>query len=285
MSSIYECHGHIMMRSDSYAAAFSAIAASGVSFFRDGGDAKGISADAKAYCREHPELGIEYVTPVFATHKKGLYGGIVGRAFEDAREFRKLIAESASKGADYVKIMYSGIVTFREYGELSCPPLDASEIKELVNIAHGEGFAVMAHCNGRDTVMAAIEAGTDSIEHGCFMDAECRQALAESRSIWVPTIAAIAAFAGRSGSGSEAVYTVRPGFDPDITRKTVEELMKSVSEASNAGAMIAAGSDSGAFGVPHGSGTLSEYALLAECGVPAESVAFANELIRSRFRR
>ena len=143
----------------------------------------------------------------------------------------------------------------------------------------------MAHCNGRDTVMAAIEAGTDSIEHGCFMDAECRQALAESRSIWVPTIAAIAAFAGRSGSGSEAVYTVRPGFDPDITRKTVEELMKSVSEASKAGAMIAAGSDSGAFGVPHGSGTETEYRLLRAAGLTEQQIAKGNRALADRFMR
>ena len=285
MSRFYECHGHIMMRSDSYAAAFEAISACGVSYFRDGGDAKGISAEAKVYVHQHPELGIDYVTPVFATHKKGLYGGIVGRGFEDAKEFRQLIKESASKGADFVKIMYSGIVTFSEYGGLSCPPLDPAGIKELVNIAHGEGFAVMAHCNGRDTVLAAIEAGTDSIEHGCFMDSECWQALAESRSIWVPTIAAIAAFAGRRGAGSSASYVVRPGFDPAITRKTVEELMHSVSEAAKTGAMIAAGSDSGAFGVPHGSGTLSEYGLLAECGVPAARIIAANELLRGRFRR
>ena len=118
MSRFYECHGHIMMRSDSYAAAFEAISACGVSYFRDGGDAKGISAEAKAYLQQHPELGIDYVTPVFATHKKGLYGGIVGRGFEDAKEFRQLIKESASKGADFVKIMYSGIVTFSEYGGL-----------------------------------------------------------------------------------------------------------------------------------------------------------------------
>ncbi len=285
MSGFYECHGHIMMRSNSYAEAFTKAAVCGVTYFRDGGDAEGVTAEAKRYIQEHPELGIEYVTPVFATHKKGRYGGIVGRAFEDAKEFRQLIAEAASKGADYVKIMYSGIVTFEKYGELSCPPLDAAEIKELVNIAHGEGFAVMAHCNGRDTVMAAIEAGTDSIEHGCFMDDECRAALAESRSIWVPTIAAIAAFAGRRGSGSCASYAARPGFDPDITRRTVEELMHSVSAAAKAGALIAAGSDSGAFGVPHGSGTLSEYGLLAECGLSALHIIAANEYLRGRFRR
>ena len=64
MSRFYECHGHIMMRSESYQEALKAVSAAGVSYFRDGGDAEGVSAQAKRYCHEHPELGIEYVTPV-----------------------------------------------------------------------------------------------------------------------------------------------------------------------------------------------------------------------------
>ncbi len=269
----YECHGHIMMGGADYASSFDALASCGIGYFRDGGDAGGITAEAKQYVKEHPELGLEYVTPVFAIHRKGRYGGIVGRPYEDFKEFRALVAEAASKGADFIKIMYSGIVTFKEYGELSTPPLDAEEIKELVNIAHGEGFAVMAHCNGRDTILAAIEAGTDSIEHGVFMDGECEAALAESGTVWVPTIAAIAAFCNR------------PGFDEETVDRTAKALKASVSRASALGAKIASGSDCGAFRVPIGPGCLDEYGLLRECGVPSERIAAANELIRARFRR
>ena len=271
-----------MMDGADYRAAFERLAACGVSYFRDGGDADGVTAEAKLYAQHHPELGIEYVTPVFAIHRKGRYGGIVGRAFEDLGEFRALVSEAAAKGADFIKIMYSGIVTFKEFGELSTPPLDAAEIKELVNIAHGEGFAVMAHCNGKETVMAAVEAGTDSIEHGVFMDSECIAALAESDTIWVPTVAAIVAFDGRAG------------FDPEVTHRTALAFKASVAEAAKYGAsgsgadgklvLIAAGSDCGAFGVPHGTGTLSEYGLLHECGIPAQRIIEANELIRGRFR-
>ncbi|MBO4861928.1 MAG: amidohydrolase family protein [Firmicutes bacterium] len=285
MGRFYECHGHVMMRTEDYRASLERMSSFGISYFRDGGDAEGRTAEAKRWVLEHPELGIEYVTPVFATHRKGRYGDIVGRPFGDYKEFRSLIKEAASLGADFVKIMFSGIVTFKAFGELSCPPLEAGEIKELVNIAHGEGFAVMAHTNGKDAFMAAVEAGTDSIEHGVFIDEECLQALAESGSIWVPTLAAIIAFSGRSGSGDKARYTARPGFDAEITRLTAESHMASVRRGAELGAKIAAGSDSGAFGVPAGSGTLSEYALLWECGVPAESVIAVNELIRGRFRR
>ena len=262
-----------MMGGADYASSFDALAACGISYFRDGGDADGITAEAKQYVKEHPELGLEYVTPVFAIHREGRYGGIVGRPYGTIKEFRALVAEAAAKGADFIKIMYSGIVTFKEYGELSTPPLEKEEIKELVNIAHGEGFAVMAHCNGRDTILAAIEAGTDSIEHGVFMDEECEAALAESGTIWVPTIAAIAAFCRR------------PGFDEETADRTAKALKASVSRASALGAKIAAGSDCGAFRVPIGPGCLAEYALLHECGVPAENVIAANEMLRGRFRR
>ena len=294
MNGFYECHGHIMMDGEDYKAAFAALAARGVSYFRDGGDANGVTAEAKQYAKQHPELGIEYVTPVFAIHRKGRYGGIVGRAFETVKEFRGLVSDAAAKGADFIKIMYSGIVTFKEFGELSTPPLDAAEIKELVNIAHGEGFAVMAHCNGSRTVMAAIEAGTDSIEHGVFMDDECIAALAQTRTLWVPTIAAIAAFSGRSGCGESLRYDGRPGFDLRITRRTVEAHMAAVAEAAAFGegrperadtVLIASGSDSGAFGVPHGPGTLTEYGLLRECGLTLPRIAAANALLRERFRR
>ena len=269
----YECHGHIMMGGADYVSSFKTLASFGVSYFRDGGDADGVTAEAKQWLREHPELGLEYVTPVFAVHKEGRYGGIVGRAFGSVKEYRALVAEAALKGADFIKIMYSGIVTFKAFGELSCPPLRAPEIKELVDIAHGEGFAVMAHCNGRDTILAAIEAGTDSIEHGVFMDDECIDALAESDTIWVPTIAAIAAFCKR------------PGFDEEVADRTAKALKDAVSKASKAGAKIAAGSDCGAFRVPIGPGCLAEYALLHECGVPAGRIIEANELLRGRFRR
>ena len=270
---LYDCHGHIALCGTEPETFFGDLAACGISYVRDGGDAEGKCLEAKKYISQHPELGVEYATPVFATHRKGRYGGIVGFPFEDMKEFRALVARAASLGADFIKIMYSGIITFKEYGELSCPPLDAEEIKELVNIAHGEGFAVMAHCNGRDTIMAAIEAGTDSIEHGAFMDDECVAALAESDSVWVPTMAAITAFCGR------------PGFNAEAADRTAESLKASVAKASELGAKIAAGSDCGAFGVPAGQGSLAEYDLLRECGVPEDNIAEASELIRVRFRR
>lgn len=282
---LYECHGHLMMDGADFSGArkrhahgvdreslrqnLAALRDAGVGYVRDGGDAFGVSAAARDMAGEY---GIEYVSPLFAIHRHGRYGKILGREFSDLRDYRQLVAEARAAGADFIKLMFSGIITFRTYGELSCPGLDAAEIRELVRIAHGEGFAVMAHVNGADTVLAAIEAGTDSIEHGYFMDEACLNALAASDSIWVPTVAATAAFLDREG------------FDRNVARRTVEQQLACVRRGAELGAKIACGSDAGAVGVPHGAGAVQELALLRSAGLTPEQIAASCELLRCRFR-
>ena len=281
---LYECHGHLMMDGADFRAAWArhrdgvdtaavrgALAAlrdAGVVWFRDGGDALGVSARARALA---PEYGIGYVTPVFAIHRQGYYGSIVGRAYADPAGYRALVRDARAAGADFIKLMFSGIITFDGYGRLSCPSLPAEEIRALVEIAHGAGFAVMAHVNGADAVRAAVEAGTDSVEHGYFMDRECLARLAASETVWVPTLAAAAAFVGR------------PGFDAAVAARTLAGQQQAVRLALSLGARVAAGSDSGAVGVPHGEGTAAEYRLLAASGASPEQLDAGNRAIRDKF--
>ncbi len=70
-------------------------------------------------------------------------------------------------------------------------PLEAKEVKEMVHIAHEEGFAVMSHTNGAYGTRAAIAAGVDSLEHGNYMDEETVTMLAESSTVWVPTLVTV----------------------------------------------------------------------------------------------
>ena len=283
---LYECHGHALMDGADFRtardrhkngvdvpavrAALDALRQSGVAYFRDGGDNLGVSLCARALAGAY---GITYRTPAFAIHKAGHYGGIVGKAWRDLTEYRARVAEAKAAGCDFIKLMFSGIITLNGYGELSCPGLTAEEISALVEIAHGEGFAVMAHVNGAETVRAAVEAGTDSIEHGYFMDEACLAALAGSRTIWVPTVAATDAFIGR------------PGFDPDATRRTVSGQLSMLRKAAGMGILIASGSDSGAVGVAHGAGTETEYGLLYAAGLTDRQLEQANRALAERFRR
>lgn len=279
-----ECHGHVIMDGHDFksavllhkygpdmAAVRSAlwdIQNAGVTYFRDGGDARGVSAAAREIAGE---FDVDYVTPVFATHKKGRYGGIVGRAFESFRDFMGLLRDAKAARADFIKIMYSGILDFSEFGKLSCPPLEAGEIKLLVEAAHGEGFSVMAHCNGADTVKAAVAAGTDSVEHGYFMDDAAVADLSASDTIWVPTLAATAGFIDR------------PGTATGVAAAIVADQVSKLKAAAARGAMIASGSDAGAYGVPHSTALSQELELLSFLDPAA--IAGANDRLMARFRR
>ena len=283
-----ECHGHIFMDGLDYRnvvaahrkgpdesivrAHLAACQAAGITYFRDGGDAWGVSLLAKRLAGEY---GITYVTPAFAIHRRHRYGSIVGLGYDTIQEYRDLVAQAKAQGADFIKLMFSGILEVDEFGKLSCPSLDGAEISELVHIAHSEGFAVMAHVNGPEAVRAALEAGTDSIEHGYYMDDTCLQLLAQSKSIWVPTLAAIHAFA------------TRPGCDRAVVEEILEVQYRNLRRAADGGAIIATGSDAGAVGVLHGKGILQEKQLLAEAlGARARELTDrGNQILRERFCR
>lgn len=117
----------------------------GIFFIRDGGDACGVSKRAAQLACEY---GITYRTPVFALHKRGHYGGIVGLPFSDFSEYRDRIAQVRTQGGHFIKLMFSGILDFSRGGAMTEAPLQRDEIRELIHIAHEEGFSVMAHVNG-----------------------------------------------------------------------------------------------------------------------------------------
>ena len=256
-----ECHAHIAMDGANYALAmkrhengpdiahirscFEAYRNRGITFVRDGGDKYGVSLAAKALA---PEFGIDYRSPIFAIHREGNYGSIVGRAFSDMREYASLVGEAASLGADFIKIMTTGIMDFNEFGCITHCDLPAADVHEMVHIAHEHGLAVMSHTNGKRAVLDAIDAGVDSIEHGNYIDNECIAALAASRTCFVPT-----ATVARNLIGCGL-------FDDAVLERIVAASLATIEAAVEAGCLVAVGSDAGAVGVLHGQGTCDEYA-------------------------
>ncbi len=280
-----EAHGHIFMDGRDYKAAaarykagidepdlrkkLAAYQAAGIRFFRDGGDPYGASLAAR---RLAPEYGIDYRSPAFAIHRKGLYGGIVGRSFETMRDYHALVREAAAQRADFIKIMVSGIMDFSQFGVLSCPPLERAQIAEMVAIAHGEGFAVMAHANG-EAVQSALEAGVDSIEHGNYPGADCVRLFAETGAFFVPTL-------------SPAANLLGCGRFPDkVVNRIHQAHLAFVRQCAGAGVRIVCGSDAGAYLVPHARGTQDEAAYLAEAGLSPETLEANERLLAARFTR
>ena len=254
-----ECHAHIIMDGVNYRHAIDLhrngpddnvirehlkiYQDRGITFVRDGGDALGVSARAKELA---PEYGIDYRTPVFAIHKEGHYGSIVGKNFSTMPEFHKRVLEAKEQGADFIKIMTTGLLDFNAHGAITGTPLDAAEVKEMVHIAHEEGMAVMSHTNGTYGVQAAVEAGVDSLEHGNYMNEESLAMLSESHTVWVPTLVTVR---NLLGDGRYADETLRP---------IIETAEENVRKAFGLGVKVAPGSDAGAYRVLHGQGIQDE---------------------------
>ena len=285
-----ECHAHVIMdgknykkavemhreqvRDDVIRSCLKQYQELGISFVRDGGDACGVSRRTKELAGEY---GIDYRSPIFAIHKEGHYGSIVGRGFTTMKEDHSLVLEARKKGADFINIMTTGLMDFADHGKVTGTPLDAKEVKEMVHIAHEEGFAVMSHTNGTYGVQAALEAGTDSVEHGNYMDRETVCMLAKSHTVWVPTLVTVRNLlnCGR--------------YEDSVILPIMEHAAENLRLAFEKGAKVALGSDAGAYQVPHGKGTCDEWnafrQILGDSPEVRKWVLQGEQEIRSRFQR
>ena len=212
----------------------------GYTYLRDGGDRWGVGAAAREFA---PEYGITYRTPLSPLCKLGHYGAFIGETYENFREYTALVQKIRRNGGDFIKIMISGLMDFDRAGVLTEDGLPPAEIRELIHIAHEEGFSVMAHCNGARTMEAAADAGVDSIEHGAYADDDALAAMAEKRTIWVPTVSTIANLRGTGRFDEKAVASI------------FESAAETIRRFSALGGLIAPGSDAGAWAVPHGADT------------------------------
>lgn len=237
----------------------------GYTFLRDGGDRWGVGAAARSVAGEY---GIRYRTPLANLCLKGHYGGFIGEYYENIRDYTEKIKNLRQKGGDFVKIMISGLMDFDRFGVLSEPPLEPGLIRDLIHIAHEEGFAVMAHANGARTVEAAAVAGVDSVEHGAYLDADALWAMKENGTVWVPTLSTIGNLRGKGR------------FDETAVARILESALSNVAAFSDLGGLIAPGTDAGAWAVPHG--TDSEYQLLLEV-TTAENLRRGGEVIMEKF--
>ena len=219
----------------------------GFTYLRDGGDRWGAGAMARKLA---PEYGITYRTPLANLCKKGHYGSFIGATYENMKEYADLVVRQRTLGADFIKIMISGLMDFDRFGVLTEDGLPADEIRELIHIAHEEGFSVMAHANGARTVEAAAMAGLDSVEHGAYLDADALHAMAENGTVWVPTLSTIGNLRGKGRFNEFAVEAI------------LDSALKNVADFAAMGGLVAPGTDAGAWAVPHGS--LTEFALLEQ---------------------
>ena len=152
---------------------------------------------------------------------------------------RRATRNEIKYGADLIKITSTGgVLTDRATG--TGQQMEADELREVVLAAKRMGRKVASHAHEEDGIIAALEAGVDSIEHGTYTGPEAIKLFKKTGAYLVPTLLA-----------GETVMTMAANADfmsPAIKTKalTVGAAMKdNFYNSYKAGVNIAFGTDSG----------------------------------------
>ena len=143
------------------------------------------------------------------------------------------------RGARVIKVCASGGVL----SELDDPvhqQFTNAELRAIVEVAGLAERAVAAHCHGKPGIMAALQAGVRTIEHGTYADDECCDAMLETGAILVPTRTIIEDMLG----SPEAV----PDYAMAKLRTVADVHAEAVARAREHGVTIAMGTDIGLSG-------------------------------------
>jgi len=169
-------------------------------------------------------------------------------------------------GADWIKITSTGgVMTERATG--TGQQMEADELKEIVLAAARMGRKVASHAHAEEGIIAALEAGVASIEHGSYTGPRAIKLFKETGAYLVPTLLA--------GKTVAALALEADYMAPTVKKKAIRvgnDMAGSFAKAHKAGVNIAYGTDSGIS--PHGTNA-EEALLMVEAGMSEMDVLVA----------
>jgi imidazolonepropionase-like amidohydrolase len=98
----------------------------------------------------------------------------------------RAVREQLRLGAKVIKVCASGGV-LSEVDHPIHQQFTEAELRTMVQTAGLSERIVAAHCHGKPGILAALQAGVRTIEHGTYLDDECCDAMRETGAILVPT--------------------------------------------------------------------------------------------------
>ncbi|MGD2103313.1 MAG: amidohydrolase family protein [Acidimicrobiia bacterium] len=170
-------------------------------------------------------------------------------------------------GAKVIKVHASGGV-LSELDDPHLPQFSPEELEAIVDEATRMERLVGAHCHGKRGIMAALEAGIKTIEHGTFMDEEAADAMVETGAIVVPTRFIVDLLV------NEGQAHGIPEFAKKKIQMTAEAHADGIALAIEKGVKVALGTDIWATGI--WGRNAEELTLLAACGMtPLQAIEAA----------
>lgn len=174
-----------------------------------------------------------------------IHGFPLGWVNESARqnpEFRlcdgeadciRAVREQLRSNAKVIKVCVSGGVA-SEVDDPLHQQFTAGELRAMVEVAGMAERAVAAHCHGKAGIMAALEAGVHTVEHGTYLDEEACDAMRETGAILVATRTVV------DDLRQDATF---PPAAQEKLRPVAERHSDAIALAYERGVTIAAGSD------------------------------------------
>jgi imidazolonepropionase-like amidohydrolase len=156
-------------------------------------------------------------------------------------DVRPVVRRIVRAGADVIKCATTGGASSRPDHGPRDGAFNRDEMQALTDEAHALDRRVMCHALGGRGLRIAIEAGVDSIEHGCYLDEEPEllDMMAQRGIFFVPT------FAVYEYHRKSALAHIR-----ERAHHLREHHAESLRRAFAAGVKIAAGTDAGGHGHP-----------------------------------
>lgn len=195
------------------------------------------------------------------------------RVCDGVDDCMRAVREQLRAGAEVIKVCASGGV-ISERDDPQHQGFTRRELDAMVEVATMADRAVMAHCHGKAGMMAAIEAGVTTIEHGTYLDDEVCEAMVERGVLLVPTRLIVEDLLA-AGAGAT-------GLSPAMFAKleTIEKIhAEAVARAHEAGVRIALGTDilsSGRGGPAAWGSNARELPLMVQAGMtPLEAIEAA----------
>jgi imidazolonepropionase-like amidohydrolase len=233
---------------------------SGVTTVRDLGNPFGVAIALRDSIERGLLRGPRIVAAGRIVCMTGGHCWFIGLEADGPHEMRKAVRENLKAGADCIKVIATGGVLSPGV-EVGHAQLDVDELSIAVEEAHRAGRRVAAHAIGSAGVKNALRAGVDTIEHGCYLDAESIALFQSGDATYVPTLSA--PYWLRKHADELPAYAVRK------TNEVYDAHRESFTAAVKAGVRIAAGTDAGTPFNQHDT-FAHELVLMTELGMSAE---------------
>jgi imidazolonepropionase-like amidohydrolase len=194
------------------------------------------------------------------------------RLADGPAECAKATREQLRRNAKVIKLFASGGV-LSEVDHPIHQQFTAAELRAIVEVAGMAERVVAAHCHGKPGMMAALEAGVRTIEHGTYLDEEVAAAMRETGAILVPT---------RTIMVELLESKLLPPYAQVKLEAVMERHAEAIALAHEAGVTVAMGTDVAMSGsdLPDSWGRNGrELALLAEVGfTPLQAIESATAI-------